>query len=94
MKYSGSRENRRSWRSCCSSRVAGFEPESDARRFMALLEGRLERFHLRLNRSKTRLLDFGRASHQTFRHTSAWDEVARADGVRAHGWAGIDGPLG
>jgi len=46
--------------------VAGFETESDARRFLAALEKRLERFHLKLSPAKTRLLDFGRNSEATF----------------------------
>ena len=46
--------------------VAGFELESDARRFLADLEKRLARFHLRLHPEKTRLLDFGRAREAKF----------------------------
>jgi len=46
--------------------VAGFALESDARRFLAVLEKRLARFHLRLHPEKTRLLDFGRGSDATF----------------------------
>lgn len=37
--------------------VAGFELESDARRFLDVLGKRLARFHLRLHSEKTRLLD-------------------------------------
>jgi len=46
--------------------VAGFEMESDARRFLAVLEKRLERFHLKLHPEKTQLLDFSRGSEATF----------------------------
>lgn len=46
--------------------MAGFELESDARRFLAALEKRLARFHLRLHAEKTRLLEFGRGSEATF----------------------------
>ena len=40
--------------------VAGFEHESDARRFLADLRERLEKFALSLNPDKTRLIEFGR----------------------------------
>jgi RNA-directed DNA polymerase len=40
--------------------VAGFEYESDAKRFLADLRERLERFALSLHPDKTRLIEFGR----------------------------------
>ena len=40
--------------------VACFQYETDARRFRGALEGRLEKFHLELEPSKTRVLRFGR----------------------------------
>ena len=40
--------------------VAGFEYESDARRFLADLRERLEKFALSLHPDKTRLIEFGR----------------------------------
>jgi group II intron reverse transcriptase/maturase len=46
--------------------VAGFELESDARRFLEVLGKRLERFHLRLHPEKTRLIDFSRGQGGTF----------------------------
>jgi hypothetical protein len=40
--------------------VAGFEYETDAKRFLADLRERLEKFALSLNPDKTRLIEFGR----------------------------------
>ncbi len=40
--------------------VLGFQHRSDGERFNAAFEKRLERYGLRLNRSKTKLLEFGR----------------------------------
>ncbi len=40
--------------------VCGFEREQDAKRFMAELRERFERFSLRLHADKTRLIEFGR----------------------------------
>jgi RNA-directed DNA polymerase len=40
--------------------VAGFEYETDAKRFLADLHERLEKFALSLNPDKTRLIEFGR----------------------------------
>ena len=40
--------------------VAGFQLECDARRFLADLAHRLERFGLQLNADKTRIIEFGR----------------------------------
>jgi hypothetical protein len=40
--------------------VAGFEHAEDARRFLAELHTRLEKFALTLHPEKTRLLEFGR----------------------------------
>ena len=40
--------------------VAGFQHEHDARRFLADLTHRLERFGLQLNADKTRIIEFGR----------------------------------
>lgn len=49
--------------------IAVFEFESDARRFMRVLPNRLEKFGLRLNEAKTRLLAFGkRQAWQAFKH--------------------------
>ena len=40
--------------------VAGFEYETDAKRFLADLRERLEKFALSLHPDKTRLIEFGR----------------------------------
>jgi RNA-directed DNA polymerase len=39
--------------------VLGFEPRSDAERFLATLRGRLQQFGLELHAEKTRLIEFG-----------------------------------
>ncbi len=44
--------------------IAGFEREEDARRFLAELHTRLEKFALTLHPEKTRLLEFGRFAAQ------------------------------
>jgi hypothetical protein len=40
--------------------IAGFEHESDARRFLAMMRARFEEFALSLHPDKTRLIEFGR----------------------------------
>jgi RNA-directed DNA polymerase len=47
----------------CDDLVIGFEREDDARRVMAVLGKRFERFGLRLHPDKTRLFECGRPSH-------------------------------
>jgi len=43
--------------------VLGFEVEDDARKFLTEMEKRLAKFGLKLNPSKTRLIEFGRRAH-------------------------------
>ncbi len=45
----------------CDDFIAFFEHEADARRFMAALHGRLSKFHLEVEPTKTQLLKFGTA---------------------------------
>ena len=40
--------------------IVGFQYKDDAERFYAALRGRLEKFNLKLNEAKTRLIEFGR----------------------------------
>ena len=57
--------------------IVGFQFERDARRFLAELPQRLERFGLELNPEKTRLIEFGRYAEQNRRARGLRPETFR-----------------
>ena len=66
--------------------VAGFEYETDAKRFLADLRERLEKFALSLNPDKTRLIEFGRfaAERRARRSSDVVPKRTQALGVGRH----------